>query len=259
MDRGFWQRIGKAAAVLLLVSMSAASEPSYPRTANNAWDLGERLTFAVKYGPIRAGTTVMEVEDEITWGGRKVLRIKSTTSSADWFFYRVRDTIISYVDREGLFAWRYEKYQREGNYRNNEVTTFNHETRRAHRNDDGQRFEPMEIEPFVKDVLGALYYVRTRPLAVGDVLRIPVHDGRRSYTMEVEVSRRERVQVPAGEFDCLVVEPKLQSDGIFVRKGRLHVWMTDDSRHIPVRVQTAIPIGSIVANLESSSGVKGAQ
>ena len=87
-------------------------------------------------------------------------------------------------------------------------------------------------------------------------MKIPVHDGRRSYTMEVEVQKRERVRVPAGEFNCYVIEPKLQSDGIFVKKGRLLVWMTDDKRHIPIRVRTAIPVGSVVANLESMLGVK---
>jgi len=241
-------------SLLVLISASAAFE--YPKVRNDAWSVGEKLTFAVKYGPIRAGTTVMQVEDEVDWNGRKALRIKSTTHSADWFFYRVRDTIVSYVDKEGLFCWRYEKYQREGNYRNNEVTTFDHESRKAVRNDDGNKSAPQVVQAFVKDVLGALYYVRTQSFTVGDILKIPVHDGRRSYTMEVEVQKRERVRVPAGEFNCYVIEPKLQSDGIFVKKGRLLVWMTDDKRHIPIRVRTAIPVGSVVANLESMSGVK---
>lgn len=242
--------------ILAAAVISAEAVTTYPKVDNKAWELGETLTYAVKYGPIRAGTTVMKVEDEIVWSGRKVLRIKSTTNSATWFFYRVRDTIISYVDKEGLFCWRYEKYQREGNYRNNEITTFEHENKKAIRNDDGQKFDSMEIQAFVKDVLGALYYVRTLNFTVGDVIKIPVHDGRRNYTMEVEVQKRERIRVPAGEFDCLLIEPKLQSEGIFVKKGRLHVWMTNDSRHLPVRVRTAIPVGSVIASLESMSGVK---
>jgi hypothetical protein len=259
--RRFWSAIGRFRSVAVLAAFLVLGAPlgalEYPRVANPAWDVGERLTYAVKFGPIRAGTSVLAVEDEIVWNGRKVVRIKSTTNSADWFFYRVRDSIISYMDKEGLFAWRYEKYQREGNYRNNEITTFNHETRKAHRNDDGVRHEPMEIERFVRDVLGALYYVRAQTFAVGDVIKIPVHDGRRSYTMEVDVLRKERVRVPAGEFNCVVIEPKLQSEGIFLKKGRLMIWVTDDARHIPVQIRTAIPVGSVVASLESMSGVKG--
>jgi len=251
------RRLWSAVAGLILASMTSLEALEYPRVENSAWDVGERLTYAVRWGPIRAGTKVLAIEDEIIWNGRKVVRIKSTTTSAPWFFYRMRNSFISYMDKEGLFTWRYEKYQREGNRRNNEITTFNHETRQAHRNDDGVRHEPMEVERFVKDVLGALYYVRTRTFTVGEVIKIPVHDGRRSYTMEVDVLRKERVRVPAGEFDCLVIEPKLQSEGIFLKRGRLLIWVTDDARRIPVKIRTAIPVGSVVARLESMSGVKG--
>lgn len=242
-------------AALLVFAGAAAPALRYPVVENKAWALGERLTYAIKYGPLRAGTSVLAVEDEITVNGRRCYRIRSTSNSADWFFYRVRDSIVSYVDRDGLFSWRYEKYQREGNYRTNEVAVFNHETRRVARNDDGVIFEPQEIEPFTHDILGALYYVRTQPLAVGDTLKFPVHDGRKSYTMEVSVLKRERIKVPAGEFDCLLLEPKLQSEGIFLSRGRLFVWLSTDARRLPVRVKTTLPIGAIVASLESCSGV----
>lgn len=249
-----------AFALVFLTALGRA-DVKYPALPNRAWDVGEHLTYAVKYGPIRAGTSILEVEDEIVWQGRPALRIKSSTTSADWFFYRVRDTIISTFDKQGLFTWQYEKHQREGNYRNDEVAKFSPAEKKVYRNDDGRKSPPEPVEAFVKDILGALYYTRAQKIKFGETksIKIPVHDGRRSYQMEIDILRRERVRVPAGEFDCLVIEPKLQSDGIFVRKGRLFLWLTDDDRHIPVRIRTVIPIGSIVANLEKMSGVKAAK
>lgn len=232
-----------------------AASLEYPVVENGAWRRGERLTFSVKFGQIRAGTAEMTVEDEISWGTRTVQRIRFTVRSVWWFFYRVRDTIVSYLDREGLFTYRYEKHQREGNYRNDEVTTFHHEASRAERIKNGEREPPFETPPFVVDVLGSLYRLRTMDFDVGDVVRLPVSDGRRSYEMEVHVLARERVEVPTGEFTTLKVEPKLQSEGIFLKKGRLFVWLTDDHRKIPVRVRTQIPVGWITAHLEEMRGV----
>lgn len=243
-----------AALLCLLAAPAAALE--YPSLENHAWALGESLVYTINYGPVRAGESVLAVETELELEGRRVYRIRCASNSADWFFYQVHDVVISYVDAEGLFSWRYEKFQREGNFRNNEVAVFDHEKKLALRNDDGVKPEPQPITPFVKDVLAALYYVRTQPLPVGSTLRLPVNDSRKNYVMEVKVVKRTRVRVPAGDFECLLVEPRLQTDGIFLRKGRLFVWLTDDARRLPVKVKTTIPIGAITASLVTFSGAQ---
>lgn len=246
------------ASLLLGASTLATATPPerlrYPTVQNDAWRRGERLTFQVKFGPLHAGSVVMAVEDEITFQGRPTYRVRFGIRSLDFFFYSVRDNVITYMDRQGLFTQRYEKHLREGTYRNDEVTTFNHERGVAERTKNGQREPNFEFPRFAKDVLGAIYWLRTQRFDVGDVLRIPVSDGRKNYDMEIHVQARQRVRVPAGEFTTLLVEPKLESEGIFVRKGRIFVWLTDDTSHIPVRVKTVVPVGEVVANLESMRG-----
>ncbi|MBI4667829.1 MAG: DUF3108 domain-containing protein [Elusimicrobia bacterium] len=57
--------------------------------------------------------------------------------------------------------------------------------------------------------------------------------------------------MPAGEFHCLVVEPSLRGEGIFIQKGKsMQIWLTDDSRKIPVLVKAEVFIGSVRAELE---------
>lgn len=67
----------------------------------------------------------------------------------------------------------------------------------------------------------------------------------------MSVLRRERIRVPAGSFDCILVKPELRSEGIFDQKGEIFVWMTDDGRHMPVLMRSAIVIGEIACLLES--------
>jgi len=55
--------------------------------------------------------------------------------------------------------------------------------------------------------------------------------------------------VPAGKFDCILVEPVLKSEGVFKSKGSIYVWVTDDDRRIPVLVKSKVPVGSISVSL----------
>ncbi|HKJ89286.1 MAG TPA: DUF3108 domain-containing protein, partial [Gammaproteobacteria bacterium] len=61
---------------------------------------------------------------------------------------------------------------------------------------------------------------------------------------------RERIDTVLGKDTPTVkVRPRLKTDGVFSRKGKLWVWFTDDERHIPVRMRSKIAIGSVTARL----------
>jgi hypothetical protein len=98
-------------------------------------------------------------------------------------------------------------------------------------------------------VLSAFYYVRTQPLEIGKSLFIDNHADKKNYPLEVKVIRKERIEVEAGTFDCLVVEPILQASAIFEQKGSLTVWLTDDHIRMPVLMKSKVVIGSIATEL----------
>jgi hypothetical protein len=41
----------------------------------------------------------------------------------------------------------------------------------------------------------------------------------------------------------------MKSEGIFNRKGDMYIWLTDDLKRIPVKMQTKVAVGSITATL----------
>jgi hypothetical protein len=66
----------------------------------------------------------------------------------------------------------------------------------------------------------------------------------------VRVLRREKVKTKAGRFSCLVVEPGMREEGIFIQKGRkLQLWLTDDDRKVPVLMQVEVFFGHVTARL----------
>ena len=77
------------------------------------------------------------------------------------------------------------------------------------------------------------------------------------YDLDVRYLGKETVDVSAGTFDCIVVEPLVQEGGLFKSEGSIIVWLTDDALRIPVKVKTKVVIGSIDAELTGYEGLKG--
>jgi len=68
--------------------------------------------------------------------------------------------------------------------------------------------------------------------------------------LKVYVHGKKTVQVPAGTFECFVVEPIMQGEGLFKHEGKLTIYLSDDQYRVPVLVKTKVPVGSIKVELK---------
>jgi hypothetical protein len=110
----------------------------------------------------------------------------------------------------------------------------------------------MRVLPNPRDALGGFYYVRSLELPVGREITVNYADGKVSKPIVVKVLRKERVEVPAGTFDTIVIEPVLkETEGIFKQEGRIWIWVTDDEKKMPVVLKSKIAIGEIFVQLET--------
>ena len=213
---------------------------------NLSFGVGERLKFKVRWGPIKAGNATMEIPEIIEYNGRKCFRIVSIAESSKFFsaFFKVRDRVESITDVEGLYSLHFEKHIREGKFQADKSVDFDQQNHLALTDKD-----TIPVPPFVQDVLSALYYVRTQSLEIGKSIFVDNHTDKKNYPLEVKVLKKERVEVDAGTFDCVVVQPILQAAGVFEQKGTLTVWLTDDQKKMPVLMKSKVMIGSITTEL----------
>ena len=209
---------------------------------------GELFTYAIQYGLIYAGEATLEVRNVAVLDSAKAYHIISMarTSSAFDHVFKVRDRHDSFVDYDNLFSISFEKHLREGKFKRDEKVVFDQKNHVAIYPD-----KKVPIAPSTQDFLSALYYARTLHLEVGQAIAMANHTGGKNYPIYIKVLRRERVRVPAGEFDCLVVEPILQTTSIFENKGKLTIWITDDTVKMPVLLRSKVVIGSFEAVLKS--------
>lgn len=237
---------------MLLVCVAALvcrAEPIATRQVENlAFGVGESLHFSVEYGPIQAGSAVMEVGDRLAFvDGKPCYHVVSRARSSRVFsmFFIVNDLMESFIDVEGIFSRRFSKTIKEGKYETAHVVHYDQDRHLAVSDGD-----TMEVPPFVQDMLSVIYFVRTQELWPGKKIYIANHSGRKIYPLETRVLRDERVTVPAGTFDCHVVEPFPEA-GSFRKKGSLVVWLTKDERKMPVLMISKVFFGSIALKLVS--------
>ena len=232
----------------IIDSQTRAERQAGPKPGENkAILVGEKLTFSVRYGVIRAGEATLEITGIENAGGYPCLHAVSKAKSNSFFdtVYKVRDTVESWMDQDGLFSRRFRKKLNEGNYHAFQEIEMDHRSRLA-RYQDGRVFEFL---PGAHDVLSAFYYVRTLDLVPGQEYWLESHADRKNYPLKVRVHGRERVDTPAGKFDCIEVEPMLRTPGLFKNEGSLTIWLTDDERKMPVLMKSKIPIGSITVTM----------
>lgn len=232
-------------------------DSEFRKLENKAFKVGEKLTFDVKYGFVTAGVAIMHVPKMKRISGRDAYHITfevNSLSSFDWV-YKVRDRYETYVDKEGLFPWRFEQHIREGGY-SRDFSAFFDQRRGKAKTSEGE----YRIPKYVNDIVSAFYLARTfdySKMKIGDVVNLQNFYKDKVYDLDVKYLGKERVNVPAGTFDCIMVEPLVLEGGLFKNEGNIVIWLSDDELKIPVRVKTKVIIGSIDADLLAYEGLAG--
>jgi len=234
---------------------------------HGAFKDGEELTFRIRYGFITAGTARMMVSKE-TYKTIPVYHLRTTAVSASTFswIYEVDDVVSSFVDYKLFYPIRFEKRLREGGYKADLITDYNPQDSLAKvvfiRYKSNMKIRKktdyeVKVPPFSQDVLSSFYYIRLQDLEVGKSVFLTNHEKKKVYDMEVIVHKRETIEVEAGTFRCLMIEPVVKGEGLFKSKGRLRVWLTDDERKIPIQMKSEVLIGDITTELIKIRGISG--
>lgn len=105
----------------------------------------------------------------------------------------------------------------------------------------------------VTDIVSGFYFLRNKRLEVGRPVVLHLFDSNEYAPTTVEVLRREGVTLPGGRtVETLVVHPLLKTAGIFRRTGDMMIWVTDDAFKVPVKMEAAISLGRVRAELVSA-------
>jgi len=238
------------ALVLVAAALLGAADSPLPFAP------GERMELELRYATLLAGRAQVRIDRGLEEGRpvlRFVLEARSEGSFARLLNYRVRDRSRATWKPESGCSLGIEKRLREGRASRDQVVRIDPEAGTAHVEDAKIDQALFDVGPCTLDVLSALFVTRIRGVPEQGSLRLPVFDNGKRYVLEVRYLGRERLDLPepfGPGTPTVVVEPLLaEGTGLFVKEGRLKVWLTDDARRVPVRMASKVPIGSVIAEI----------
>lgn len=251
MKRG----ISRLAMVALLLALPLSAQDSTQRVvaqdstqrvvARVPFGVGERLEFDIRFGKLHVGTGTMEVLPFDTVRGRNAWHTVFLLSGGIPF-YHVNDRYEDWFDTHSLSSLRYWQDIDEGNYepkRHYEI----YPERREYIEDDKP---PQMSVARPLDEGSFLYFLRTVPLRVGMDTSFNDYFRAERNPVRFKVLRRETIDVPAGRFNAIVIQPIFESK-LFSEGGQAQIWLSDDENHIMLQMKSKVRFGSLNLYLKS--------
>lgn len=201
---------------------------------------GESLSYAVKFGFLRVGSGSMYVKGPAMVRGQETTHILFRITGGTMFF-KVNDLMQSWIEPTRFASLRFHQDISEGGYQANRRYEFYPDRKSYTENDKPEK--PSVESPL--DDGSFLYFIRTQLLEVGKEYTYDRYFDPEANPVRIRVLRKERLRVPAGEFDAIVLQPIIKTSGIFSEGGSATIWLSDDSRRMVLQLKSRLSFGSL--------------
>ncbi len=209
---------------------------------------GEDLAYDVRFGAIRVGSGRMRVLGIESIRDRMAWHVRFTVSGGT-FFYKVNDVYESWMDVMTLNSLRYVQDTDQGSRERERIFEIFPERAIFQEVFKKNRELPSVSNPL--DDGSFLFYIRTVPLEVGKTYEFNRYFKPERNPVTIRVLRRERIKVPAGTFNAIVLQPIIKTSGIFSEGGQAEIWLTDDDKRMMLQMKSRLSFGSLNLYLRS--------
>jgi hypothetical protein len=240
--------------ILTTGAVWAGSEQGGEPLPKSAFGPGEHFQFEVTMLGVLAGVAQVTVGSEMNQFGKEVWPLVSIGRTAGLASaFKVLDKFVSYYDPRAQMTVGADFVAREGSNRRNERFRYDRESSRAFVNrqwNDAPASEAdYEIAEGAMDLAGLGFSIRNRQLEVGQKFEQWAFTGGSQYLLKATVERKETITTKVGTYETLVIVFNGDFSGKLKTKALISLYLSDDERHLPVRLQADIAFGSVVVDL----------
>jgi len=241
-------RLRQIVFAMLACALPLGAQDSVAREAVGRvpFGVGERMEYDVRFGKIHVGSGDMEVLPMDTVRGKDTWHTVFPLSGGIPF-YTVNDRYEDWFDVHSLASLRYWQIIDEGNYEPKRHYEIFPDRREFIENDK----PPRESVERPLDEGSFLYFLRTVPLRVGLDTSFNDYFMAERNPVRLKVIGLDTIEVPAGKFAAIVVQPIINAKGIFSEGGDARVWLSDDANRIMLQMKSKVKFGSLNLYLKS--------
>ena len=218
--------------------------------AQTPFKIGESLQYHAEFNRVRVGEAELKVsaiEEISTIKSYHIIYVAKTKGLADRLF-KIRDQIDIWIDKEGFFTHRLIKNINQGNYKNKVDVRFDYNKSIAKTST-----KEISIDFKSRDSFSLFYYLRTILLNENDIMSFSSFEGRRIVDYKLQIKGNEIIRTELGNITCTVIRPYQEGENLFKNQGDMQIWISNDEKRLPVKIQIKMKFGSMTLLLKKVS------
>jgi hypothetical protein len=259
--------LGARAQELPLVDADTISPHPFPAFTPNGsvYQPGESLSYTFQFGLIHAAQadiSVTQVSPSQHGPSWEILVEGRTTGAFKWIF-KVEDVYRSTIDAASGLPLHFHRDIHEGGYelRQDYAFDWTRNTVHSHRKkgDQDSVIATYLLPQTSHDMVSALYALRNvkwDQIQQGDTTGIPLFMDEEWFELKLVHQGIKPIKVDGKKYECIVIQPVIQTGRIWKKSNDLVVYVTNDSSHIPLYAETRILFGKIRMELTHAEGLR---
>ena len=283
------RRLSALAAVALLLSLSLnalASDTADERGSRPAplpFEPSEQLVYEgefskfllrsikiaeFKFTAVRATDTGVPADGKASVSAEtpSLLRFVGDVTSEGWFrkLFKIdfHFRVESLVERDTFEVLRSTELDQQGKRVRTSESVFDRKGKKVtwterdpNDPEDRPRVAVSPLEGSAHDIVSAIYYLRTLPLTPGRKLELTLSDSGQVYRVPATVTAEKKLmKTPLGKLPVVRIDVGIfGKDRPLEGDGKLAIWVTADSRHVPVRARMSSDMGQLDIKLKKFS------
>jgi hypothetical protein len=258
----------KAGLTLLIFASFSEERKDFIQINNTSFGTGEVLNYRVNFGFFTVGKASTVVERKIyTMNDRPCYKVDAygeTLGFVSWIS-KVNDQWGAYIDTSAIVTHVSYRKIKEGNYRKDEIVTFDHDKLQAEVKVKDQKTGVYKAPKYfatpehVRDLVGGFLYLRVIDFTKykkGDTLSVDGFFEDSKYNLKIIYSGKEKVDTKIGKIPCHKLIPIMPDNKLFDGENSITCWISDDGNRIPVKISAKMFIGSTGIELVGFSGLR---
>ena len=210
---------------------------------------GETLTFDVSWSSyLTAGSATTTIKDKRASFGSTAYYIVAEGRPTPLLskLYSVYYKIDTLLDTVSLLPQRGSVYSEEGKRHRFKTSQFDRAAKKVlfEFKSDTTVKDTFATSAVTQDALSAIYVLRAIPMKAGDKMTMPVTDNGINYKVHFEAGAIESVRTPMGNQQALKIKLSVSDDKNAAVGKNMAIWISQDARHLPVKLMADLPVGS---------------
>jgi hypothetical protein len=240
----------------------------FPEIKYIPFEAGEEIDYKIYYSFITVGRGKLKVQkNPYRINNRAAFKVDvraKTTGMVDWVA-KIDDHWGGYIDTASLVPHQAYRFIKEGNYRKNEIVSYDHnsqmlevKTRGRNEKDYGNHMY-YEFPPQIRDLISGFAYFRAvdfDTLMPQDTIKIPAFFEDTFYNLEIVYLGDETLDLEIGKIRAHKVTPVMPETKIFDGENSVLGWFSADKNKIPLKINAKLYVGSGGLEITSFRNIK---